>query len=187
MTTVKYNLNTTVDASAEYSIDGGTLVPFHVAAQSSTLQQYNLESFKTPVLSPGSHHLFVKYGVDNLNRSAPLFLDYFLIQNLTIPPFTPSPLNTTGTTSTQSPTVTQNSHRAGLSQGTIAGIIIGSAVGLAFIIFSLIWTIRFTKRGKAATSLRQPVPYTAYRDIRTLWTAREANKIAHNAVISRAR
>ena len=143
-----------------------------MVAQTSTVQQYNLASFGSPILSPGSHRLFVEYGVDNLNGSAPLLLDYFIIQNVTgplfttRPPYTTCPPNTTTIKSTQSPTITP---------GTIAGVVIGSAVGLALFIFSLIWTIRFIK---TAISLRQPVPYTTYRDVRNLWRAKEGNKTA---------
>ena len=165
MTTVQYNSNITVNALAQYSIDNGTLYPFQVAAQSSAVQQYNLVSFQSPILSPGSHRLLVKYGVDNLNGSAPLVLDYFIIQNQTIPSFTPSPPNTQSTQSptvTQSPTITPIVYRAGLSQGAIAGVVIGSLVGLAFITFGL---IRFIRRKKAAASLKQEYkPYAAYGD-----------------------
>ena len=142
MTTVFYNSNITVNAFAQYSIDNGTLFPFQVAAQSSTLQRFNLVSFRSPVLSPGSHRLFVKYGVDSLNGSAPLFLDYFIIQNQTIPSVTQSPLNTS--TSTQIPTVIKgptiapNFYHTGLSEGAIAGVVIGSLLSLALIIFGLI-------------------------------------------------
>jgi len=158
MTTVQYNSNITVNASAKYSIDNGTLCPFPVAAQHSTVQQYNLESFKTGFLTPGSHRLFVEYGVDNfVEGSAPLVLDYFIIQNQTQPSFTPTPSNTT---STQSPTITPIDYRERLSERAIAGAVIGSLVGLALIIFSL---IRFIKRKNAAASLgREHKPYAAY-------------------------
>jgi len=154
MTTVTLNQNITVNASAKYSIDNGTLFPFSVPAQSPTIQQYNLVSFQTPVLSPGSHHLLVEYGVDNfVNGSAPLVLDYFVIRNLTSPPFTLCPTNVNATRTTR------------LSKGAIAGAVIGSLVGLALIIFSLIWAIRFIKVKKVAASLgRQPRPYAAYGD-----------------------
>jgi len=101
-----------------------------VAAQISTIQEYNLVSFQTPQLSPGSHRLFVEYGADNSNDSAPLVLDYFIIQNLTIPSFTPSAPNTTSTTS-------QIVHHAGLSEQAIVGIVIGSLVGLVLVILGL--------------------------------------------------
>ena len=130
-----------------------------------------MASFDSPVLSPGLHRLFVKYGVDNLDGSAPLILDYFIIQNVTGPLFTTSPSNTTSRPNTPGPVF----YRAGLSKGTIAGVVIGSAVGLALIIFSLIWTIRFIK---IAASLRQPVPYTTYRDVRSLWRGKEVNETA---------
>ena len=51
------------------------------------------------------------------NMKMPLVLEFLLIQNLTLPSFTPSP------------TIIQLSKRA------IAGVVIGSLVGLAFIIF----------------------------------------------------
>jgi hypothetical protein len=137
MTTVTLNPNITVNASAQYIIDNGTHFPFTVVAQSSMVQQYNLVAFQTGVLSPGSHHLFVEYGVDNfVNGSAPLVLGYFIVQNLTIPPFTPTPPNTTSTTR--------------LSEGVVAGAVIALLAGLALIVFSL---IRFIKGKKAAASL----------------------------------
>ena len=129
-------------------------------------------SFQSPILSPGSHSLFVEYygdnGIDDLNGSVPLILDYFIVQNLTIPPFIPSPPQiTTSTTqsptATQSPTITQIFDRAGLSEGAIAGVVIGSVVGLALIIFILIWTIRFMKGPQEAEG-PEPVPHMGYND-----------------------
>ena len=104
-------------------------------AQNSTVQQYNLVSFQTGLLSPGSHHLFVQYAFDNLvleQGSAPLVLDYFIIQNQTSP-------------------------SRPLSQGGIAGVVIGSLVGLAIIIYICIifGPIWFIKGKKAAASLGQ--------------------------------
>ena len=125
--------NITLNASAQYSIDNGTLFPFPVIAQ-NTVQQYNLVSFQTKLLSPGPHHLIVEYGVDNfVEGSAPLILDYFIIQNQTFPSVTSSPQS-----------------RAGLSEGAIAGAVIGSLVGLALMIFCL---IRCIKGERAAVSL----------------------------------
>ena len=127
MTFVAFNPpNVTINASGRYSIDNGTLFPFQVIAQSSTVQLYNLESFQTGPLSPGQHHLFVEYGVDNfVEGSAPLVLGYFIIQNQTFPSVT-------------------------LSKGGIAGVVVGSMVGLALIIFGL---IRYFKRKRSAASL----------------------------------
>jgi hypothetical protein len=169
MTTVTLNPDITVNASAQYSIDNGTLFPFTVVAQSSTVQQYNMVSFQTGVLPPGPHHLFVEYGVDNfVNDSAPLVLDYFIIQNQTIPSFTLTP-SAPNTTSTQSPTVTQTItpivYRAGLSQGAIAGVVIGSLVGLAVLALIIFGLIRFIKGKKAVASLTQEYkPYAVYDD-----------------------
>ena len=147
------------DAMAQYSIDNGTAVRFTVTAN-TPIQLYNLPSFQTGVLSPGPHHLFVEYGVDNfVEGSAPLILDYFIIQNQTFPSVTSSPPKTTSsslpsTTSSilQSPTITPNNiaDHTVLSQVAIAGVVIGSLVCLALIIFAL---IRFIKRKKAAASL----------------------------------
>jgi len=134
MTDVLSNGNNPTNASAKYSIDNGTLFPFTVVAQNSTAQQLNLVAFKTPILPPGSHRLFVEYGDDNLIGNVPLLLDYFVIENRTNPPFTLTPSNTTSTTR--------------LSKGAIAGAVIGSLMGLALIIFSLIWAIRFIKMKK---------------------------------------
>ena len=124
--------NATVNSLAQYSIDNGTLFPFRVAAGPiSLVQAYNLVSFKTPVLSSGSHRLFVQYGVDNPNGSTPLVLDYFIIQNHTI----------------SSTTTPIDSHVGSkFSAGALTGIIIGSMVGGALITLGLIWAIRFIKQ-----------------------------------------
>ena len=97
---------------------------------------------------PVSHRLLVEYGVDNLNGSAPLVLDYFIIRNLTSPPFTTNPPNTTSLSNTTR-----------LSKGAITGVVIGSLIGLALIMFSL---IRFIKVKKVAAFLgRRPNQYAA--------------------------
>jgi hypothetical protein len=95
-------------------ISGGCPELYGSTVQSGILQVWGFV--------PGLHRLFIEYGVDNfVNGSAPLILDYFIIQNQTIPPFTPSP-----------PTHAQ------LSTGAIAGVVIGSFLSLALIIFGLI-------------------------------------------------
>ena len=131
----------TINATAQYSIDNGTSFPFPVVAQNSTVQQYNLVSFQSGLLSPGPHHLFVEYGVNNfVEGSAPLILDYFIIQNQTLPSVTSSPR---------------------LSHGAIAGVVIGSLVGLALIILGL---IQFFKRKKKtpASLVQEHKPESAY-------------------------
>ena len=111
-------------------------------------------AFQSPVLSPGLHRLFVQYDGGN-SDATPLILEYFLIQNLTVPSFTPSP----------SPTITKTDPpvRGKLSAGALSGIVIGSLVGGVLIVLVLIWVIRFTKRKSAADYLRrQPAWYKAY-------------------------
>ncbi|KIM42020.1 hypothetical protein M413DRAFT_410625 [Hebeloma cylindrosporum] len=168
ITTVAFNPNTTVNGSAQYSIDNGTFFPIQVAAHNSTIQTYDLVSFQTPELSPGLHRLCVLYGFTN-ESSAPLVLDHFLIQNLTIPTFTPTPPTPTSSTSSstspgsaasaQIPTSTQTHYNARLSKGAVGGIVIGTLIG-AVIIFILV--IRFIKRRSAAAD---PQPgYAAYQD-----------------------
>lgn len=132
------NANATVDSTAQYSIDNGTLFPFQVFAQNKTVQIHDLGSFQTPTLSPGPHRLFVQYSQDNLSSGtiAPLVLDYLIIQNLTIPPF-----NTT------------SSPHARLSKGAIAGIVIGSLVG-ALIVIILIWVVWKPKSAAAQVAQR---------------------------------
>jgi len=134
--------NITINASAQYSIDDGGPVPFPVVAQNPD-QIYNLVSFQTGLLSPGTHELFVEYGVDNfVEGSAPLVLDYFIIQKQTPPSVASSP---------------------GISQGAIAGAVVGSVLSLALIIFCLWWCNR---REKAASSLgREYKPDAAYGDL----------------------
>ena len=133
-------------------------------------------------MSPGSHRLFVEYGsgVQVQSGSAPLVLDYLLVQNLTIPssstPLSSTPLaspSTTSTTSTQAQipgstiTGTEIANRAGLPKGAIAAVVIGSAVGLAVIILIIMWIIRrrFIKlRGSEMTEVLEPIPRMASED-----------------------
>ena len=125
-------------------------------------------------MSPGSHRLFVEYGsgVQVQSGSAPLVLDYLLVQNLTIPSSS-TPLASPSTTSTQAqipgPTIsgTEIANRAGLPKGAIAAVVIGSAVGLALIILILMWIIRrrFIKlRGSEMTEVLEPIPRMASED-----------------------
>jgi len=159
----------TGNSLAQYSIDNGTLFPFRVAGQTSTAQIYNLVSFQTGDLSCGSHRLFVQYGTDNPNNSAPLRLDYFIIHNRTIPTFIPNATATSATSTNATPTSTP-SHTTyarvsgKLSSGAVSGIVIGSLVGAALIIFGLIWVIRFIKRKSVADESlwQQPASYEGY-------------------------
>lgn len=139
-TAIPSNANITVNSSAQYSIDGGTFIPFPVAASTSVFDFYDQISFQTPILlPPQSHRLVVQY--EGNDESAPLILDRLVIQNLTIPPYIPPPY-----------------HAKRLSKGSIAGIVIGSVIGL-LLILALIYFTWFTKemRGKrklAAASRR---------------------------------
>jgi hypothetical protein len=146
---------------AQYSIDNGTLYPIQVAAHNSTVQNYGLVSFQTPTLPSGPHHLYVQYGPSN-DTTAPLVLDYLVIQNLTIPTFTPPPPSSTSSTSStspasaasaQAPTGTQTHSHARLSKGAVAGIVIGSLIA-AIILF--IFVIKYNKRKKASTQPQYP-------------------------------
>ena len=144
---------------AQFSIDNGTLYPIQVAAHNSTIQNYGLVSFQTPQLSSGPHHLYVQYGPSN-DTTAPLVLDYLVIQNQTIPTPTPTPPSTTSTispttpasaASAQIPTDTSTgiqTHSHALSKGAVAGIVIGSLIA-AVILFILV--IKYNKRKKAST------------------------------------
>lgn len=145
---------TNVSSSAQYNIDNGILVPFMVAPSSNPPV-----SFRSPVLSPGPHRLFVQY-----SGGTQLILDYFLIQNLTIPSFPTIPTSSTSSTIPTSSTI-NSPVSLKLSAGALSGIVIGSLVGGALVVLGLIWVIRFIKRKSAADSMRrQPGWYKAYGD-----------------------
>jgi len=125
--------------------------PFQVGdGGESPYALYNLVSFKSPVLNPGSHRLHVQSGGNE--SSAPLGLDYLLIQNRTLPtttsspiPSTPSPIPTFTPSPTRvltpspSPPIDMIHHHVGLSKGSIVAIVTLSLVGLALAMFILIW------------------------------------------------
>jgi hypothetical protein len=133
-----------VTSSASYSIDNGTLYPFVVSANNSTDQWAYFQSL---ISSPGPHRLLVEYNGPGDN-GVPLILDHFIVQNITIPP--PSTPNTVNGTR--------------LSGGTIAGVVIGSLVGLALIIFILIWFIKGRRKAAAGLPLEPVLPMAAYDD-----------------------
>ena len=157
------NYSDEVTSSAHYSIDGGSLIQFQVPNGTSitSAPHYNLVSFQSPILSPGSHRLFVQYGANNPDNAAPLRLDRFIIQNLTTPSFTASP--TTTSISTPSHTIIPVSSK--LSAGALSGVVIGSLVGGGLIIFGLILAIQFIKQ-KLATmdSLGKAIPFVKTYD-----------------------
>ena len=181
MTSVSYSNEVT--SSAHYSIDDGSLVQFQVPNGTSVTSapHYNLVSFQSPILSPGSHRLFVQYGANNPDDAARLRLDNLVILNLTSPSSTPSSTTSTSTTtpgSTPSPTTTSTTTPRStttstpspkiipvrgrkLSAGALAGVVIGSLVGGILIMFGLMRVIRFIKRKLASVdSIRvQAIPY----------------------------
>jgi len=179
MTAISYSNEDT--SLAQYSIDDGSIIEFQVA-NGTSIAHYNLISFQTPILSPGSHRLFVQYGANNPDNAAPLRLDKFVIQNLTFPSLsklvtlssltpssvTPSSVTSSTTISTPSPTIAPVSGK--LTAGALSGVVIGSLVGGTLITFGLIWVTRFIKRKLAAVNSliirEQAVPYikTVYRD-----------------------
>jgi len=135
--------------AAQFWIDNGTVFPFQVGdGGESPYALYNLVSFKSPVLNPGSHRLHVQSRGNE--SSAPLGLDYLLIQNRTLPTITSSPIPSTPSPTqvlTPSPSPPIDNH-GGLSKGSIAAIVILSFVGLALVMFILIWV----KKRKLATA-----------------------------------
>lgn len=165
----------TVNSSASYSVDNGNQIPFLVPVLDASNTPYI--SFQTPILSPGPHSLVVEYGsgVQVQSGSAPLILDYLLIQNLTIPPSTtpgvPNPSSTSGVaipSSTPGVIIPSSTpgvvNLPGLSKGTIAGVVIGCAIGLALIIFILIWIIRRRFVRVESSEETEPLPRMASLD-----------------------
>lgn len=107
--------------------------------------------FQTPSLSPGSHLLTVAYNLSG-PTPLPLTLDYFIVQNFASPP--PSP----------TPTPPTNDHR--LSGGAIAGIVIGTLLGLALVVFIVYWIIWSITKPEDASE-PEPVSQMAYQDGRS--------------------
>ncbi|KDR68491.1 hypothetical protein GALMADRAFT_256714 [Galerina marginata CBS 339.88] len=118
-------------ASATYSIDGGTPVSFLLAGLTAgAMEPYNQIFFQTPQLSAGKHHLEVIHGGNG--QTTPLSLDYLVIQNAPVQAGSSGTTGASGTSagSFSSSTSAGSTTSAGSStapSGTPAG---GSNTGL---------------------------------------------------------
>ncbi|KAF9559301.1 hypothetical protein CPC08DRAFT_637960 [Agrocybe pediades] len=143
-------------SSATYAIDGGTPTSFFLSGlQPTEMAQYNKIFFQTPQLSPSQHRLEVVY--DGNSGVTPLTIDYFVVQNSTVPSTSTSSSATSQAsnpnTSASNAVVTVvpvNSKKTPV--GAIAGGVVGGILLVAIIAVLLLMFRRRQKklREKAA-------------------------------------
>lgn len=112
--------NGTGNTQGTFSIDGSSPTTFTAPPQSTI--SYNKEMFANSNLSPGQHTLIVTSQTDDL-----LWIDYLLVQ--------PG-------SATTSPNASTNPSKSGLSVATIVGIVLGSLVLVAAIVFLVFYLKR---------------------------------------------
>ena len=131
--------------SAIYSIDNQTPIPFSVPAlkDAKALRLYNQVLFKTETLSPGQHELIVTY--QGNSRTAPLALDYFVVQNasatsaLTSVPGATSAISTSATSSSVPSSSSSNSTSSpGSKKLPLVGIVVGVVGGVIVLVLLLL-------------------------------------------------
>jgi hypothetical protein len=139
-------------SSGIYSIDGQTpisfFVPAWVSANNATgsiiaLSLYNQVFFKTETLSPGQHKLVVTY--QGNSQTAPLALDYFIVQNATASSTTSSIVQVPSSSSSNA---TSN---LGSKKSPRIGIIVGVVGGAIVLVLVLLLYIRRRNNRRAQT------------------------------------
>ena len=134
-------------ASATYSIDGRTPVQFSVPGliSSNSPPLYNQVFFKTKTLSLGRHELIVTY--QGNSGTAPLALDYFVVQNGTSSSSTSAPTSIYGAAPSASSGGSSNpTSNLGSNILPLVGIIVGVVGGV--IVFVLLLLFYFSRRNK---------------------------------------
>ena len=153
--------------SAIYSIDGQTPIPFLVPALSAAnaRQLYNQAFFKTVTLSPGQHELIVTY--QGNSGTAPLALDYFIVQNATSSSATSALTSVPGATSATSSSVPSSSSSNSTSnldskKSPLVGIIVGVVGGvIALVLLLLLYNRRRNNlRAQKLKENSNPEPFT---------------------------
>ncbi|KAF8972207.1 hypothetical protein BDZ97DRAFT_1016956 [Flammula alnicola] len=146
-------------ATATYSIDGQPPIPFILngIAAETTGVQYSQILFQTSSFSPGLHTIGVVY--EGNSEATPLSLQTIIIQNGTVPPSLPEPIETFSLTSdgaaaTSSSATVQSSQvdnpnpKAGTNSKNIGAIVGGVIGGLAVILFAAFAVLLLRERTK---------------------------------------
>ncbi|KAF8808393.1 hypothetical protein BYT27DRAFT_7337775 [Phlegmacium glaucopus] len=134
-------------SSTTYSIDGKAPASFLVPIGSPEL--YNQFLFQTGQLSAGQHKLVVTH--QGNNGSAPLVLDYLVVQNA---PSTSTSSAPTGATSTASVPTSNIGHK----KSPPIGIIIGVVCGVIVLVLLLLYIRRRNNRKKRRLSETSYLP-----------------------------
>ncbi|KDR71369.1 hypothetical protein GALMADRAFT_102720 [Galerina marginata CBS 339.88] len=145
------NTTGTLSRGADFSIDAAAPISVTLPTASGAVSIFNQLIFQTDQLSPGKHHIEVKHYLS----TTPLSLQFFIIQNVTIPGTSSSGTSTVGpppssssnstssgippgqpTTSSQTNSIPKtNSSTGAVVGGVVAGII--AIAGLLFLLFFL--------------------------------------------------
>ena len=160
---IPFNFSLT-PTSAIYSVDGQTPISFFVPALSSAnaLPLYNQVFFKTETLSPGQHKLIVTY--QGNSGTAPLELDYFVVQNASATSALSSTSVPSATSATSSSVLSSSSSNSTSNLGSMksppAGIIAGVVGGvIVLVLFLLLYIGR--RNDWRTRSLKSPQYYTS--------------------------
>ena len=140
-------------AAVHYTIDGqSNSFSIDGLPVNSTLSQFNLEFFDTGQLSPTPHTLEVLYGGNS--STAPLILDYLIIQN-----------GTSSSTTTSTPSFPASTRPAPATstnpegQGSVGAIVGGLIGGLALLVFAFFLLRRRQERQNVSTIDPTPTPF----------------------------
>ncbi|KDR68486.1 hypothetical protein GALMADRAFT_146163 [Galerina marginata CBS 339.88] len=168
------NTSGTVSRGADFFVDATPPISVTLPTVPGNLSIFNQLIFQTDELAPGKHHLNVKHYISTTGLS----LQFFIIQNATIPGSssngtssvkTPSP-SSNGTTSVippgqTAPSLPSNSiPKSKSSTGTAkfsTGTVAGSTIAGILVITGLILFLFFLRRRKRTVPIVQPFPLSS--------------------------
>ena len=143
-----------ISTSAIYSIDNQTPISFFVPALSDAkaLRLYNQVFFKTDTLSPGQHELMVTY--QGNFGTAPLALDYFVVQNASATSTLTSVPGATSATSSSVPSSSSSNSTSnmGSEKSPPVAIIVG-VIGGVIVLVLLVLLLRSIRGSNSRKAL----------------------------------